>query len=415
MANWKKGALHTHTYWSDGRALPEEAIYIYRDKLNFDFVCITDHNIFPGEENICFQSVPNPPLMWPPLLNDADVKRARELLGDKIESRKLGIRNIVNLKTFARLQEQWDIPGKFLLIGGSEMNCSHFIDANQEYDEFHLNSINCHRTIYPLLGQTPRETLRMNLDLYEKTASEEKCNSFVMVNHPFWRYWDVDPRLLVDFHDVKFLEICNNGVAADIKADDPVNTPEKYWDFVLAHRLANGNGVIYGTACDDAHLYSPEESHGFCGVNHGWVMVNCPGEMSVDNLINAMKAGDFYASNGVYFDQIDFNDDTRTLKVKVSPESGVKYTIRFFVTKKNFCRKIEEKHFHHEKPTWCRNIPVVGDDIGVCVKEISGIEGEYTMEPDDLYVRAEAVSDTLSELQVMFYPETQKAWTQPFI
>jgi hypothetical protein len=37
------------------------------------------------------------------------------------------------------------------------------------------------------------------------------------------------------------------------------------------------------------------------------------------------------------------------------------------------------------------------------------------MEPDDLYVRAEAVSDTLSELQVMFYPETQKAWTQPFI
>lgn len=45
MFNWKKGALHTHTYWSDGEGFPEQMIQTYRMR-DFDFVCWTDHNIF---------------------------------------------------------------------------------------------------------------------------------------------------------------------------------------------------------------------------------------------------------------------------------------------------------------------------------------------------------------------------------
>ena len=74
MSNWKKGALHTHTFWSDGKSLPETAIHTYRDELKFDFVCITDHNIFPEEKDLWFPVIDQKFDLWPPLLYDRDIE-----------------------------------------------------------------------------------------------------------------------------------------------------------------------------------------------------------------------------------------------------------------------------------------------------------------------------------------------------
>ena len=51
MATWKKGALHTHSSWSDGRAIPEVVLTNYK-KLGYDFVSITDHNLFQEDPNV---------------------------------------------------------------------------------------------------------------------------------------------------------------------------------------------------------------------------------------------------------------------------------------------------------------------------------------------------------------------------
>ena len=40
---WYKGNMHCHTYWSDGRAFPDQAIRSYRDA-GYDFCAVTDHN-----------------------------------------------------------------------------------------------------------------------------------------------------------------------------------------------------------------------------------------------------------------------------------------------------------------------------------------------------------------------------------
>jgi len=37
--------LHMHTHWSDGRALPEQAVAAYRNA-GYDFISISDHNRF---------------------------------------------------------------------------------------------------------------------------------------------------------------------------------------------------------------------------------------------------------------------------------------------------------------------------------------------------------------------------------
>ena len=42
---WYKGNLHCHTFWSDGRAFPEEAVFWYKSR-GYNFLGLSDHNVF---------------------------------------------------------------------------------------------------------------------------------------------------------------------------------------------------------------------------------------------------------------------------------------------------------------------------------------------------------------------------------
>ena len=82
--NWKKGALHTHTLWSDGRNLPEMVLKTYRDR-GFDFVCLSDHNIFPERENF-FLPVAREEGPWPPMASRAVTRSSPHTLFRKARS-----------------------------------------------------------------------------------------------------------------------------------------------------------------------------------------------------------------------------------------------------------------------------------------------------------------------------------------
>ena len=43
-AQYWKGNLHTHTFWSDGNHFPEMAVDWYRQR-NYNFLALTDHNV----------------------------------------------------------------------------------------------------------------------------------------------------------------------------------------------------------------------------------------------------------------------------------------------------------------------------------------------------------------------------------
>ena len=42
---WYRGMLHMHSHWSDGRALPEQAVAAYKDA-GYNFIALSDHNRF---------------------------------------------------------------------------------------------------------------------------------------------------------------------------------------------------------------------------------------------------------------------------------------------------------------------------------------------------------------------------------
>ena len=190
---------------------------------------------------------------------------------------------------------------------------------------------------------------------------------------------------------------------------------EQYWDFVLAHRLINGKGVLYGTASDDAHSYdfSKKPAPGTAG--SGWVMVDCQEEFTPAAISEAMLKGEFYATNGVLLDDVMFDKETKTLEIKVNPEDGVTYRIDFITTKKDFDQTVTIKEFPmKENEIYSRDFPVFPDSVGKIVQSTCGTTAAYTLQEDDLYVRALITSDQPSMFQFPFYPAYKTAWSQPF-
>lgn len=405
--SWRKGQLHCHTVWSDGLALPEEALALYR-AAGFDFVCLSDHDQFPTMTDhwIPVEREIGP---WPCHFTAAELARAEKLLPGVIETRNVWLRRYVRLKPFAELAKLFNEPGKFLVVPGQEVSRScHMnvfnVDAKLEEELTDVTGKDISRANVAKVARRIRET-------YLRHAKPDG-RSFLMMNHPFWAQWDVDPRVMLDVPELTLWEVCNSGAEAaprELKM-------EQAWDFVLAHRLANGGRLVYGTATDDTHNYSEANRGGCGGLEGGWVVVDCPGELTAGNLSQAILRGDFYATCGVELEDFAFDAVTGTLSVKAKPRGDEKLRIDFIATKRDFDRSVVEQHVRAvQKEGLFRDLPKVNETIGRVVKTVEGPEGAYTLAADDLYVRAVVVSDRPTANRTAHYPATQRAWVQPVV
>ena len=406
---WRKGALHCHTLWSDGRSLPETAVQTYKN-LGYDFMCIADHNVYPeGDLWLPVQPETGP---WPCNLSFVEYEHANKLMKGNVISKTISFRTYVKLRTMKELQELFNEEDKFLLVPGEEITVMglKFNDRPGTYQN-HFNVFNIAKTFPPLSGKTGTETVKKNFEQYKKAVNSNPAHSFFMVNHPYSWAWDVDPVTVLDNPEITHFEICNNGSAIPV---DHIFSAEKFWDFILAHRLDRGQNIIYGTATDDSHFYIDAVGK-YAGNNLGWVMVNCPGKMTGNSLAEALNRGDFYATNGVILEDVTLDSNAKTLTVKVKAEKNVNYQIRFIVTNKNFDRSIEYREFPAKEPKYTRKLPIIPENIGTTALTVKGSEGSYKLKDDDLYVRAVVISDKKSRFQAPLYPETECAWTQPLV
>lgn len=412
MANWKKGALHTHTLWSDGRSLPEVLIKTYQG-LGYDFVSLTDHNIYQDLPEFLLP-VRGEEGHWPPMLSSNEFERYKEMMHEEPEVHPIGVRFFVRLKTFAELHRQFNADGKFLLLPGVEITGMGMPTDDGGLSDCHANIINLPETLTPKPAANSVELFRQYWETYTQAVKRHPdMESLFILDHPHWRLWDTSPLAAIENPQIQFFEIFNG--AGEPQPEHPTFTLDQFWDFVLAHRVDRGQQLLYGVASDDAHFTDPERINKGAGCDHGWVMVNIPGEFTASELVRAMKRGDFYACSGVLLDAVEFDKDSHTLSVRIQPADGVKYHIEFIVTKKDFDRTITEKAVPHSQQRFCRRLPVIPDSIGIVASSIEGTSASYTMADDDLYVRAIAIADTPHEFANQpFAPMTKRSWTQPF-
>ena len=429
---WYKGMLHAHTCWSDGWVLPEQAVAAYRNG-GYDFFSITDHNRL-GTDPDSWMEVAPVPSGWPPSAIDPSVFEAYLAAFPDARWRTEGDKTYVRMSTMAEIAARFNADGRFLFLPGCEVTTRIGPTANAARD-IHMNYIGLDALI-PRAAEsgliesrtdtTVAAVIRETRDQVGHLAAKKGNPPHIfLVNHPHWRYYDVLPADLLANPDIRFFEVCNTGstwAPEDSLPKDGFDN-DRVWDVVNAVRCKRGERLLYGIGTDDTHMY-PDSGTSRCPITFGdaWIGVRAAA-LTPAALVAAMKNGDFYASGGVDFEDIQFNRRTGTLSVSVPAKAGVSYTVKFITTKSGAnTEPVRTVELPQQDDRPARNVPVYSDAVGAVVKTVAFGNGEtacasYTLAADDLYVRARVESNepaVYANAINKMHPPMKVGWTQPY-
>ena len=435
-ARWYRGMLHMHTLWSDGRALPEQAVAAYKDA-GYDFISISDHNRFGVDPDRWMDVEDWTGKKWPPkTVHPAVAAAYRKRFPDARVRTKDG-KEQIRLMPYDELKRKFEERGKFLLLPGVELTCD-MSTGKSDIRNIHMNVIGLGDIIErakkaPLVERLPNQTIasaiRESRELCDELARKRGERYLFMVDHPSWLYMDVTAEDIIANPEVRFFEVRNNG--AEWPLPDGVGLDRErdgwyedvLWDVVLAHRAAKGGQLLYGFGSDDAHFYPGDGNPDCSGWGNAYIMVRAK-ELTPEALMDAIFRNDFYASCGVDLEDVAFDRSRGELSVAVPAKPGVSYKIRFIVTKRG--TPVEPVKYVEIPPTpahfnrgW--TVPTYDKRVGETAKLVEGRPGEavrasYRLGKDDLYVRARVESDEAPVYKKKFqgHPHVKVAWTQPF-
>ena len=411
---WWKGNTHMHTLRSDGDAFPIEAAARFK-KDGYNFICFTDHNVTAAEEP-----------RWP--LADSPV--AKKKITDEVKSafardfpdltlfetvKDAKGRDVCRSAGFDEIASLLDERGRFLVISGNEVTA-----APTAGNELHCNMVNLRESCRAKHDGTVADCLDWMIGARDRLIGVSP-NSMFILNHPLWVSYDVPPQLAVDHPSIRFFEVCNSGSMPRFNLPGPEFTHDKWWDAVNAIRASRRQSLIYGVGCDDIHEYGSMRKGTKRPAAYVKVLAR---DLSASSLMEAFYCGDFYASTGLELARVEFDAGTRTLSVEVDPRHGDDCLISFIGTKRGVDTSVQEtvewdvngnlnswllntRHFSRR-----RKVDRYSDDVGRVFKAVKGRKASYTLQSDDLYVRAK-VTTSAGVRPENAVPDLPIAWTQP--
>ena len=392
---WFKGNTHTHSLWSDGNDFPEMITDWYKQN-GYDFLAISDHNVLQAKE------------VWMSVealekrrkaLGKTTMEKYRARFGDEwVTTREKDGVTEVRLKKLEEYRPKFEEPGKFLLVQAEE------ISAGIGSVPIHLNAVNLREEIKPVkdLGSIP-EVMRANLRLVNEQSQRLGVPMFTHINHPNFR-WALSAEDLASVLEENFWEIYNGHPGINWEGDETRVGHEQMWDIANTLRIAEFKAPpLFGVGTDDSHRYHGEDN----GPGRGWVMVRAS-KLDPNEIVKAMKAGDFYASSGVTLEDVSFQDGT--LRIRIQGEPGVTYSTHIRGTLRGYdatTRKapMVKGDLHPQRLLY-------SDDVGKTLATISGTEVTWKPSGEELYFRAVITSSKPYD-QPSFEGQTEMAWTQP--
>jgi hypothetical protein len=397
---WFKGNLHTHTLWSDGDDYPEMVVNWYRQH-DYDFLSITDHDrMLEGER-------------WISTTNNKGGEVAlKKYLAHQganwVERRITNGVSQVRLKTLEEFRGQFEKPREFLLIPGEEISAAFKAPGQSGAAPIHLNGINLREVIKPKTGSSVADVMQKNIDAVLEQRKRTGQPMFPHINHPNFQ-WAVRAEDMVALVGEKFFEVFNGHSGVRNYGDGTHASMERLWDIILTRRAVElGLEPMWGTATDDSHAYHVF-AVGKTNPGRGWVMVRAR-ELTPAAIIDALEAGDFYASSGVRLS--DLKITPKEMRIEIEPEKDVTFTTQFIGTRKGIDLKSEPVVDANGK-----ELPVTRQysrDIGVVLAEVKGNLAVYPFKGDEIYVRAKVVSSKLKE-NPYAEGDHETAWIQPHV
>lgn len=421
-ARWYKGNLHMHTFWSDGKAFPEEAIELYK-KAGYNFISLSDHNVFQTGTR------------WCTIKKEDDAKLQRFLKSHPGQETRVTTRGNkqIKLSTYDNLSAKYNQVGEFKLFKGVEATLK-TLTPEKTGHHVHLNYINIDKALdYCNVPKIVKQCKDLSVPSIIKNIAEEVaayskengCPSLLMLNHPIWMWYDISPLDLVEANEVQFFELCNGGAMYKPHKDLPSDgfDTDRFWDVVNAFRAKRGQKLLLGVGSDDTHYYFEKNLKKVVPFN-SWIKVRAT-SLEEGDILGAMHNADFMTCQGIEFDDINFNKDDKTLFVTLSAKSGKDVKVKFIVSKKDFNEKpvkvMEVVPVETSDAAYKRKIQVFDEKVGLVVKEEICQKGQtrtfaYRMQDDDLYVRARIEQEGTPRVAWSMHPtNTLVAWTQPFL
>ncbi|HEX7896722.1 MAG TPA: histidinol-phosphatase [Planctomycetota bacterium] len=366
---WWKGNTHTHTLWSDGDGAPEFVADAYKTR-GYHFLMISDHNVqLAGERWVKTGRKKGE-------ISEEHLDQLIARYGEAVDVRPVAGGREMRLKTFEDIRARFQ-DRSFILIQGEELSAS----INKL--PLHHNSMNHEHPIEPAVGTSMREAMAYTVEAVEAASKKYWKPMLVHLNHPNF-HWAVTPDDVAHVLGERYFEIYNGHRGVRNYGDAQHLGTEALWDYVLALRLSKlGGDVLYGLATDDAHNYHKPNQVSLPG--RGWIWVRAAA-LTANEIVRAMKAGDFYASSGVRLR--DVIATSGSLHVRVAAEPGVRYETRFIGA-------------------------IQGGPLeGVTLATVPGTSADYVFTGAELYVRAVVVSDRRHPDG--YEPnDLESAWTQP--
>jgi len=254
------------------------------------------------------------------------------------------------LTTVEGLNAVHGAPGKFTLIPGEEVTSS-FGKL-----PIHVNAFGPESLIEPLKGASVAETIQNNVNAIRA------AKALASLNHPNFG-WAATSKDIAQVKDLSFFEVYNGHPEVNNQGGGGFESLDEMWDAILT-----AGKRVRGIAVDDAHHF---KTIGKSSSNpgRGWVVVRAA-ELDKQNILGALAAGDFYASNGVVLKDLDLL--AKELRITTQPRTNEKFRTYFI-------------------------------GAGGKVLQIStDVNPTYTMKGNETYVRARVDSS---------YGDS--AWTQP--
>ena len=136
-------------------------------------------------------------------------------------------------------------------------------------------------------------------------------------------------------------------------------------------------------------------------------MVRAP-RLSATSLVEAIQAGDFYASSGVTLRSMNCSEEA--IELEIEPSGQEQFTTRFIGTLKGYddsCEVVRDAAGKQVHTTL-----QYSDEVGQVLATVKGLNPRYQLTGRELYVRAE-VRSTGKPPRPVFHDQRKKAWTQP--
>jgi hypothetical protein len=140
--------------------------------------------------------------------------------------------------------------------------------------------------------------------------------------------------------------------------------------------------------------------------------------LTPEYILKAIKAGECYASSGVTLADVRYTRQSRTLSLKIEPDSDAAYVTQFIGTLRGvdtLSQPIVDADGKLPTDKAGKTLRVsrkYSSEVGKVLAEVSGLTPEYRLQGNELYVRA-VVTSSAAAADPSFPEQKQQAWTQP--